>query len=208
MKTILATLALPAAPLASPVAFAQSDGILGKSSTGTLNFNVKISDANRIQIFGFGDIVQTVEAEKTELQTRGNGPLGSTVGTGVPGAAIPHPCITADLPNTTVTLDWSITPLADGSNIVPFNFFAVQGVGRTVEAITPFYSDNTLPQSGSYAGFPARQASTLSPNLRDTCGLSSDSAGKLSFTIGHSFGQTINTPGTYVSTVTFTVKPE
>ncbi|MFN3212126.1 MAG: hypothetical protein ACE37M_03400 [Henriciella sp.] len=203
MKTLLTTFALLAAPPVSPGALAQSDGILGNSSTGTLNFNVNISDANRIRIFGFTDMVQTVETGVVAEPQRNQ--LNS--GTGVRA----RPCITADLPDTKVSLDWAFTPMTDVSDdtkIIPVELRIEKNTTGLVGNGTPIVllnqSETVTPQSGTV---PDVEAKTGGHGTKCT---SFDQEGvlDLQYDLGSTRQRTFQTAGTFVSTVTFTVKPQ
>ncbi|MFN3212125.1 MAG: hypothetical protein ACE37M_03395 [Henriciella sp.] len=206
MKTTLTALAVLTAPLVSPVALAQSDGILGNSSTGTLNFNVNISDANRVQIFGFGNLTQTIEAGQQRMEFRGNSSLRTP---GTPGDGVSaRPCITADLPGTMVSLDWAFTPLTsqtDNTKIIatPFHMSKdVTGAPGTGGITIIDFDSTTSPRSGTVSGIEAK---TGGHGVK----CRTDDKGRLGFYYGYSQNAIAAAgAGTYVSTITFTVKPQ
>ena len=200
MKHILTTLALLAAPMASPAAHAQLDGQLGKSSTGSLTFSLNVNDNNRVQVYGFTDLVQSVEAGGRVQPFLNQSRSGSL------------PCITADRADTTVALDWAFTPLADttdATNVIPVLFELYTntsfGVDDGTQIVSLTETDSLTPQSGTVTGVPTK---TGGHGTDCTTG-SANGALELYYRRGSSqSSQRPQTAGTYVSTITITVRPE
>ncbi|MFN3212124.1 MAG: hypothetical protein ACE37M_03390 [Henriciella sp.] len=200
MKHILTALALFAMPLASNVAHAQLDGRLGESSTAALDFSLNVTEGNRLQIYGFTNMVQTIEAGEQ---------LPAFIYQGETGGL---PCIAADLPDTKVALDWALTPLADtadATNVVPFIFELYKNaafeIDDGVRIVRVEESDSRQPQSGTVL-----DVETWSGAHGSAC-TQNNSSGVLEFYYrrGNSdSGRRPSKAGTYVSTITITVRPQ
>ena len=198
MKHALTALALLTAT--PGFAAAEVDGTLGASSTGSLKLSLDVREQNRIQISGFTDMVQTVESGTTGLEERSNGRSPYIDDNGNSGRKS-KPCISTDLAGE-VSIDWSVSPLTDGVEVIPFRFYlygeatGTQGNGGSVIGALP----NTLTGgSGSFSGHSSKAFGT------DCVG--GQMKGRLAVEVGHDVNLTVNRPGTYVSTISFTVRP-
>ncbi|MFN3212127.1 MAG: hypothetical protein ACE37M_03405 [Henriciella sp.] len=192
MKTFLTTLALLAAPLASPVAVAQSDGTLGSSSTGTLNFNVKISNENRIAIRSLHNLTQTVELGHF-VHDRGLGALDFPINDSGQFAGL---CVEMAEAGP-YTLDWSATPLESATMTEPYHISFYRRAGPVVTGQGTGRTLVDQPSSGSILNL----SSGPTPCNR------SGSLGRIGMRIEHPV-DSLKQLGQYVATITLTVSPD
>ena len=203
MKHALTALALLAS-LPAP-ALAETNGTLGTTSTGSLTFSLNVTEENRIRIWNLGDMVQTIETGAT-LEPRSNGLQQFKVNDTDAGSNY-KVCIATDDAGL-VDLDWHVTPLADGPNIVPF-VFQIQknlqgslGIGGTLIVNE---ANIVSEQSGSVFGITAKRL--IDDPIQGRC-FPNDTRGRIGIIFRHASSQTVDTPGTYVSTLTLTVRPQ
>ena len=199
MKHTLTALAL-LATLPAP-ALAETDGTLGASSTGSLKFSLNVEEQKRIQISGMQDLEQTIEIGR-RLDDRANTDFDNVTIFGG-NSDLRHICVKMD-EGGMYSLDWSVTPLADGANVEPYQVRIYRP--SSIPSTLPYrelrgYDLFTESDSGSASNLEAQ-------TLGGRCSRSS-SYGRIALRIGHgSYARKFNTPGTYTATITLTVSPE